>query len=60
MPTLRLTDARIKRVAYKPEQGGIQRTWDTVITGLALEVCACGRKSWILRYQVHGRTHGWD
>jgi len=58
MPSIKLTDARIKRVAYDHARGGIQRHWDTAIAGLGVECYASGRKSWVLRYSLHGVVGG--
>lgn len=50
-----LTQTGVDRLRYQADGPRIQRTWDMAVTGLAVEVSATGRKSWVLRYTIDGK-----
>lgn len=55
MAAINLTETRIDRLRYEANGPKIQRTWDSAISGLGVEVFASGRKTWIFRYRIHGK-----
>ena len=55
MPSVRLTDAAVKRLA-KPERGQTDY-FDQVLPGFGLRVSASGRRSWFVLYRVKGGTN---
>ena len=55
MATVNLTATRVDRLKHDPEGTKIQRTWDSKISGLGIDVFQSGKKSWIFRYRIHGK-----
>jgi integrase len=55
MAAVNLTATRIDRIKYDSNGSKIQRTWDTEVAGLGVEVFLSGRKAWIFRYRLHGK-----
>ena len=52
MPTIALKDVTVR--SLDAEVGQIDH-WDTVLRGFGVRVSAQGRKTWVVRYRVHGR-----
>lgn len=55
MATVNFTATRVDRLKHDPEGARIQRTWDSQISGLGVDIFQSGKKSWVFRYRIHGK-----